>query len=324
MKNTKELEGIIVEYAKKYFGAKYPYCKNEEDEGFTFELHTDYNDVLNDRTIKEAIESHNAIENQKYHLCDYLHEINIDTFCDIEFEYAKEVAEYILSNLDSLEDGVSERFQEEDMLDHSQIRDILLDHGVVSIVLDFDEIFARSELNMIISLENEVAVDHEFSLSNFDVDLLEWIENTQDLLNEGDVEEKDISLITLLKTQGYTFEAFKAYADGYLNDENHNNDNKFMNKLINECENTVSICNALVFTTRVNLKDYLNETVSITSINKNMIGGYVDFVYGGGSVLGLKLDKDIDLSEVAHEVFVDGDKYGYGIGDIYGEFIVRS
>lgn len=323
-KNTQELKGIIIEYAKKHFSASHSYCKNEEGEGFTFEIYTDYRDVLDDSTIKEAMESHDTIENQKYHLYDYLQEINVDAICDYEHEIAKEVAEYILYNLEELEEGVAERLQEENMLDASEIRDILLDNDVMGVVIDFDQIFARSELNMIISLENEVSVDHEFSLSNFGGGLLEWIENTQELLNEGEIEEKDISLITLLKTQGYTLEAFKAYADGYFNDENHKDTDKFMTKLIVECLNTTSICNALVFTTQVNLKDYMNETISISSIDKKMVGGYVDFVYGGGSVLELKLNKDIDLSEVEHKVFVDGSKYGYGIKDIYGEFMVRS
>jgi len=318
MEHTQELKEIIVECAIKYFDVRYPYYKNEGSKEFTFELYTDYRDVLDDSTIIEVLESHETVENAKYHLCDLLHEMNIDTLCNLEYEYASEVTEYILKNLDS---ETIEELKEYDMLEASNICDILLDNDVMSVVIDFDEIFARSELNMIISLENEVSIDHEFSLNNFDGDLLDWIENTQELLSEGDIEEKDFSLITLLKTQGYTFEEFKAYVERYYNDEKQDVDN-FLESLINECDNTTSTCNALVFTTQVNLEDYLNETISISSISKNMFGGYVDFVYGGGSVLELKLKNDINLTTVEHEIFIDGDKYGYSINQIYGEFIL--
>lgn len=319
MKSNNELLNIIVVQARNFFGEKYSFSKNEETNCFEFEVYTDYRDTLETSTIIEAFESHSTIEGAKNHLTDYLCESYMDAFWEYEYELAKEVVEYIKNKVDV---SLVEQMDELNMLDASFIREVLIDYDIISVGIDFEEIFSRSVLDVVISLENDVSINHEFGLNDFNGNLEEWIQTTQDMLESGEIKEEDISLITLLKSQGHTFEGFKKEVELYYDNADYAIQNEFISSLVYECSETTSPCNALVFTKKVNLCEYLNGTVKIETIAKGSVCGYVDFVYGGGSLLGVHLEKDIDLTKIKHEVFVDCKRYGYSIKDIYGEFFL--
>ena len=313
---TKELNGIIVEYARKYFKESGRY-KVDAQGNVEVEVYTDYRNTLDDSTIKEAFERYdNNIERVGDYLYEHIFDAYSDAICDLEYDLSDEVAKYIENNIDS--DTYAEL--EREGLEVADIREILIDHSVISVYVDTDDILGRSNIDLIISLENDVSVDHEFSLNNFNGDVLGWIEETQEAIEDGSFKESDISLITLLKTQGYTFEDFKKEANNFFTKDHYKPKSKFIESLLEECYNTTSMCNALVFTKEMNLLDYLNDS-SISTIKKDTRCGYIDFVYGGGSVIDIVLEKDISLSFIEHEKFVDGQKYGYGFRDIYGEFI---
>ena len=313
---TKELNGIIVEYARKYFKESGRYDVDAQG-NVEVEVYTDYRDTLDASTINEAFERYgDNIERVRDYLHEYIFDAYIDSICDLEYELCDEVAKYIENNIDS--DTYAELEREE--LEVSDIREILIDNSVISVYVDADDILCRSNIDLIISLENSVSSEHEFSLNNFNGDVLGWIEETQEAIEDGYFEESDISLITLLKTQGYTFEEFKKEAEKFFTQDHYNPKSKFIKSLIEECYNTTSMCNALVFTKEMNLLDYLKDS-SIKTIKKGTCCGYIDFVYGGGSVIDIVLEKDISLDYIEHEIFVDCRKYGYSFRDIYGEFI---
>lgn len=313
---TKELNGIIVEYARKCFKESGRY--NVDAQGnIEVEVYTDYTDTLSENTIKEAFELHGKnTERVSEYLHEHIFDSYLDAIFDLGYELCDEVAKYIENNID----GDTYTEIEEASLDVCDIREILMDYSVISVYVDSDDILKRSSIDLIISLENDVSIDHEFSLSNFNGNVLGWIEETQEALNKGETNEKDISLITLLKSQGYTFEEFINEAETYFIKDHYKPKSKFIKSLLDECYNTASMCNALVFTKEVNLLDYLKDS-SISSVEKGARGGYIDFIYGSGSVIDIALEKDISLGCIEHEVFVDGQKYGYGFRDIYGEFI---
>ena len=314
----KQLENIIVENAKKYFKESGKYNISDTG-GVDFEIYTDYNDEVNSGTIEEAFKLHgDNIEKVREYLYEHIFDCFTDYICDTEHEICKEVADYLERVLDV---ETTEKLENESMLDNSEIREILMGYDLLNIYVDYDDILARSNIDLIISLENKVSVNYEFSLNNFNGNVLEWIEETENALNDGDFERADISMIPLLESQGYSFETFKHEAVNYFNKDNYKPKSKFIQSLINECYNTTSMCNALVFLKQVNLNDYLNGDDGLKVIKKGTPCGYVDFVYGGGATIDIVLEKDIILSDLKHEKFVDGNKYGYSFRSIYGEFI---
>ena len=307
-----ELEGIVLEQSRAFLKSDYGY--NFDGENHVFEIHTDYQDYLNENTIATAFEKHgDNIEELKYCLYDYIYEIYLDSIGDYEMELCKEIIEYMQKNLD---ETTLENLEGEMLLEASEVRDIAMNNELFFVEVDADAILARSEIDMVVSLENDESQNNEFAHNSFNGGMESWFENIEEMVADGYIEESDISLITLLKTQGYTYEQLKAYA---LDDEQ--TENKFLNSLIEECENTTSSLNCLVFTIQVNLKDYVHGQVALETLPKDTVCGYVDFIHGGGSIFGIELETNVDLSDVETDCYVDGTKYRYGMKDIYGQFI---
>lgn len=319
MKN--QLENIILFHARKFFKSTQSPIELDSEGNFTFEVYTDYNDMLDENTINKAFELfEGCTEKIRDYLNEHIRQCYIDYISEMEMEFSKQVQEYIVSNVDS---DTHAELLELNMLDVDAIRDILVEYSVLSITVDHSDILKRSDIDLVICLEGGVSKNHEFTLNNFNGDVLEWIEETKQLIEDEEISECDISLISLLKSQGFTLTDFENEALRYFNEEKYQTSNKFIHTLIDECYNTTSMCNALVALKRINLNDYLNgDTTSIKVIEKGTPCGYVDFIYGGGSVLNIVLDKDIQLSSIPHEKFADGSKYRYSIKEIYGEFFV--
>lgn len=316
--DRKQMYELIVEKAREYFKGHYAKLYADEQGNINYEIYTDYHDELNEDTIKQAFEHGDYdVEKAKEYLNNYIFDMFVDVFCDKEYDLAKEVIDHLQNKLDS---NTLELLEGEGLIEPSEIREILMDYGVVSVFVDEERILSRSEIELIILMENHNSKNHEFSLNDFNGNLLEWIERTQELLDDGEVEEKDISLISLLKSQGYTFKDFKSEVRKCEASSTYKPNSKFIRSLIDECENTMSSCNALVFLTKCDLSDYLNGN-PINTIDKSFDGGYVDFVFGGGSVIGITLEKDIPLHSIANEKFIDSKRYGYSFREIFGDFI---
>ena len=161
---NKQLENTIVEYAQKYFIESNKYII-DKDGCVDFEVYTDYNDYLDDELIEKAF---NLFDGNVEEVRDYLHEhiweCYVEYISDIENSLCREAIEYIKDNLDN-----KTRFELEGklMLEVDSVRDILIDNNVITVYVDYTDILSRSNINLIISLENDVSIDHEFSLNNF-------------------------------------------------------------------------------------------------------------------------------------------------------------
>ena len=317
---SKQLENTIVNYARKYFKENKGYQADNEG-NLSYEVYTDYSDELDEYTINEAFEKCDGnIEEIKEYLYEHIWECYIDYIADMENELCREVEKYITEKADT---QIDLDLVKEGMLDTDTIRDILVDNSVLLVYVNYDDILNRSNVDLIISLESDVSKDHEFTLNNFNGDVLEWIEETKESIENGDLEHSDLSIVRLLMAQGSSFKDFEHEAIRYFNESNYRPSNRFMKSLLDECYNTTSMCNALIFLTNMSLGEYLNGE-SIKTIKKGTPCGYVDFVYGGGSTVSVVLEKDIQLSAIEHEKFIDnskGNKYGYSFKEIYGEFI---
>src|SRR5690606_16102697 len=136
--------------------------------------------------------------------------------------------------------------------------------------------------------------------------------NIQEMIENGELEEKDISIYRLLESQGYTIEEF-------LEANENETDNTFLNSLVIEIANTTTMCNSLVVVRKMSLSEFLDvlDKDSITITTKDKIG-LVDFVYGGGSIIEINLERDFEVKKGEFELIIDGN-YGYGIEEIYGD-----
>lgn len=134
----------------------------------------------------------------------------------------------------------------------------------------------------------------------------------------GDVEEPikdECCLVWLAKTQGYTKEELEK---NLYNDENFTN--KFFESVYDELNNCTSHMNSLVFLKKMTLREYLNflDKKEPITIKKDICCGLFDKWSGAGGLLGIQLEKDMEI--YANEIYsakVD-ESFKYNIHDVYG------
>ena len=122
-------------------------------------------------------------------------------------------------------------------------------------------------------------------------------------------------LAWLSKKQGYS----KDDLEKNLYSENKF-DNKFFESVYDELANCASHMNALVFLKKMTLKEYLSilDGNDPISISKDTTCGLFDEWSGGGSLLEIKVEKDLEIfMDEIHKVVVD-ETFKYNIHDVYG------
>lgn len=132
--------------------------------------------------------------------------------------------------------------------------------------------------------------------------------------NNYKIEDDKASIVWLVEQQGHSKdELIKALED-------EKSDNKFMQSVMEECYNTSSSMNALVFLGKLTLGQLLDvDNNSSVVVNKSAMCGLVDTWAGGGSLLGIELEKDVVVpSNIVYYFGADGSNGGYSIDSIYG------
>lgn len=132
--------------------------------------------------------------------------------------------------------------------------------------------------------------------------------------------EDEASILWLAKTQGYSKQQVEQYLE--RNNELDLENSKFLRSVVGEANNTTSHMNALTFLCRATVGDLINfnenKSGSIKVFANDSVGGFVDFWSGAGSMLDLKLEKDVVIPANLIGYFgVDGG-IGYGVDSIYG------
>lgn len=172
------------------------------------------------------------------------------------------------------------------------------------------------------------------------------VDYTANMLCDGIVEGKHLlpynaSLIRLAKTQGYTK---KQLEDVLMGKET---DSVFLKSVYDEVMNSTSDIRQLVFLvnlafwTEVNTIEYdeddeiyydsydayewfdydnlYKSTIKSVTCDKTVVCGLVDSWNGGGSLLGIELEKDIEIpAKYIHDIESDYSPNYYPIWDIYG------
>lgn len=142
----------------------------------------------------------------------------------------------------------------------------------------------------------------------------------------GDYDEvidEKASLVWLARTQGYSKdELWMTLQEGDITDEK-----SFLKSVRAEVANETGHMNILVFLVEltleqlINLKGVLSKSESQEKylvVDKDTMTGLYDPWYGGGSILGIQLEKGVKIPfKYIRSILPDGGD-GYGIKDIYG------
>ncbi len=287
------------------------------DEDGGIEIYTDYRDrEISSNTIKKLLSSSRPSE----------------AFIDMLYEWALDYAVNYGDN--EIEEEILNRLTNEE-------RELYSENSSEMWQVISDNIYFYYNED---DFNNNVNVNIMIDCGNWNYDctcdnVLNWYGNT----GEGDIEETS-SMLWLANTQGKA-ELLKKVCkdihrlDGYYVDRKINKD-KFIESCVQEFENLSSHMGTVTFLVSMPLlklfdlielqeSEYeekgkydprLNErSKSYIVLGKETMCGLYNPWDGGGSVLEIELDKDIEIPIKYCKFTVDGCKeYGYDVGEVYG------
>ena len=252
---------------------------NEKGKYFETDIYVDYNDKLSESEIMEIMESDNPHET-----------LNDIIFYAYEESYSNTQGE-IISDIraDLGEKGIE------------------IDDTVCEIIIDNVKINYPTE-HFLNNTELYVNIGLDTGDGNYDY-----------TLNGYDKVYDESSMLWLALQQGYTREE---YENVILEEEFTISD--FLESAYYEVTNSTTDIGKLTFFVKmtlgelIELREVINQKKDFTiTLDKNTYGGLVDIWNGAGSVLGLKLEKDIVIPSDILTIEVDGEN-GYSIENIYG------
>ena len=291
----KDIKKLVMDYLAE----NYAWCK-KEDGYYHFEIDVDYHDEIEDSTAQEILESNSPRDTLIERLWDWYQESEWDIIDNLVDDFKKNVDPKLLEDANIIEDG---------SIDDYMIRDIIMD----IIYVDYPEDWAEDQefcFNIIVSNGDD----------NYDF----WLnEHIVDEIGKVDENAEKAGLVWLAKQQGYTLEELIEF----MKDEEYVNSNKFISSLVAEifsgygCE-ALTFCVKMTLGQAIDLKEKMksNPNGSIV-LNKNATCGLFDPWSGGGSVLDIACEKDIEIPfENIWKLYVDerrGKRYD-SIHNVYG------
>lgn len=158
--------------------------------------------------------------------------------------------------------------------------------------------------------------------SEFDVNIMYPMYNALGkALSPKEIDNENV-ILWLAKKQGYTKTQLWKYMNSYA--YRKNNRNVFLDSCYQECLNTLSDLNGLVFCKKFTLGELIDikENKLDVKVAKDINGGLFNRWWGSGSLLEIELEKDMVVTQ--DEIFdirIDDAirrTVGYGIDDVYG------
>ena len=289
----------IKELVKDYLAENHAWCKNANGE-YHFEIDVDYRDEIDDSTAQKILEN------------DYPRDILIERLWDLYQEQEWDI-------IDNLVDDFKEKVDPELLEDANIIADGNLDDGMIrdifqdTVYVDYPEDWAlRQEFcfNIIVSNGDD----------NYDF----WL--NEHIIDEDGIADKDAEksgLVWLAKQQGYTIDqVVEILKDGDVVEPK-----TFLETVLQEVANGYG-CEALTFCVKMTLGQAIalkekmksNPNGSIV-LDKRVVCGLFDPWEGGGSVLEIACEKDIEIPfENIWKFYIDerrGNRYD-SIHNVYG------
>lgn len=263
----------IKELVKDFLAENYNYAK-QEDGNYHFEIYTDYRDEIDDSIAQEILEDNSPRDSLLEKLLDWYQECEWDIIDNLVDEFKENIDQELLEDANIIEDG---------NLDDGDIREEFMD----IVYIDYPEDWALSQefcFNIIVSNDDD---NYDFWLNEHIVD-----EN-----GNVDKDADKAGIVWLTKQQGHTLKELIEV----LKDEDSVSSNKFLASVSSEIYNGYG-CEALTFCVKMTLGQAIalkekmkkNSNGSIV-LNKNVTCGLFDMWSGGGSLLDISCDKDIEI-----------------------------
>lgn len=291
----KDIKELVMDYlAENQFW-------NKKDDGFYhFDIYVDYRDEIDDSTAQEILENDSPRDILLEKLWDWYQEQEWDIIDDLVDDFKEKVDPELFRQADIIEDG---------NIDDDMIRDIFQN----TICVDYPEDWALGQefcFNFIVSNGDD---NYDFWLNEHIVD------------EDGKVDEnaEKAGLVWLAKQQGHTLEELVEV----LKDEDNVSTNKFLASVSSEVYNGYG-CEALTFCVKMTLGQAIalkermesNPNGSIV-LDKRATCGLFDMWSGGGSILGITCEKDIEIPfENIWKLYIDERRSNRGdsIHNVYG------
>ncbi len=261
------------ELVKDYLEENYAWCK-KDDGNYHFEIYVDYRDEIDDATAQEILGNDYPRDVLNEKLWDWYQEQEWDIIDNLVDDFKEKVNPELLEDVDSIEDGY---------VDDGDIREEFMD----IIYVDYPEDWALEQefcFNIIVSNGDD---NYEFCLNEYIVD------------EDGNVNEdaEKSGLVWLAKQQGYTLDQVVEV----LKDDDIAEPKTFLETVLQEVANGYG-CEALTFCVKMTLGQAIalkekmksNPNGSIV-IDKKVECGLFDPWVGGGSVLEIACEKDIEI-----------------------------
>lgn len=279
---NKEVISIIERVLEKEFYLR----KNADKSYYEAEIYVDYNDQLQDTTIRKILDS----EDPRQAFYDSFE----DNFIDCEGQMMYDYLCKITDNLDELEIEY----------DEDEIREYLYENVCISIPYDH---FLNQKVcaNLILDTGDG---NEDFTL-NSDY-------NYGCARNEEFQFQDESSILWLANQQEYS----KEQLENALNNEEYLGSN-FLKSVCQEIIDTTSSMNALTFFIDTTFGDLLTYSENKTGVvvSKDTNCGLVDYWMGAGGTLDIQLEKDVIIpAEYIDSFTVDGNRGSYSADNIYG------
>ena len=263
----------IKQLVKDYLAENYAW--NKKDDGFYhFDIYVDYRDEIDDSTAQEILENNFPHDTLIEKLWDWYQESEWDIIDNLVDDFKEKVDPELFRQADIIEDG---------NIDDGMIRDIVMDSIYVGYPIDWAE-GQEFCFNIIVSNGDD----------NYDFWLYEHI-----IDDDGNVDKdaEKSGIVWLAKQQGHTLaEVIEA-----LKDEDSLSANKFLASVSSEVYNGYG-CEALTFCVKMTLGQALDLKEKIKEnpngsivLNKNTTCGLYDPWAGGGSLLDIACEKNIEI-----------------------------
>lgn len=287
------------ELVKDYLEENHTWCK-KADGNYHFEIDVDYRDEIEDSIAQEILDNVSPRDTLIERLWDWYQTDEWDIIDNLVDDFMVKIDPRLLEDANIIEDGD---------LDDDMIREEFMD----IIYIDYPEDWALGQefcFNIIVSNGDE----------NYDF----WL-NEQIIDEDGKIDEnaEKAGLVWLAKQQGYTFEELIEF----MKDEEYVNSNKFISSLVAEifsgygCE-ALTFCVKMTLGQAINLKEKMKSSPNGSIVlNKNVTCGLFDPWQGGGSVLDIACEKDIEIPlENIWKLYIDerrSNRYD-SIHNVYG------
>lgn len=263
------------ELVKKFLEGNYHYAK-KEDGNFHFEIYTDYRDEIDDSVAAEILENNDPESVLLEKLWDWYQESEWDIIDNLIDEFKEKVDP---KDFEEARNNYKDpRYDEDEM-----IREEFMD----TVYVDYPIDWARGQeycFNIIVSNGDD---NYDFWLNEHIVD------------EDGNVDKdaEKAGLVWLAKQQGRTLEELvETLKNGDIKEPK-----TFLESIQQEVANGYG-CEALTFCVKmtlgqaIELKEKMKENPDGSIVlNKNVTCGLFDMWSGGGSVLDIACEKDIEI-----------------------------